>query len=130
MNKIAMYEALLEDHPLWANDFVKEAIIPAGGSRLERAVAASAFLGGLGLLGAAAGAVAGEEGDRGRAALRGAAAGVVVPTALSYGSVLASRAHPKLRPLEQGGLLGMLAAPAVAPVAGYLAAKRAARKED
>ena len=128
--KLAAYESLLEDHPLWEEDFEKLAILPDGGSRLERAAFSAAVLGGLSLLGAGAGALASEEGNRASGALRGAVAGVAVPAAMSLVPAAMSRLHPRLEGLDGVSLLSSLASPAVAPLAGYLAAKHMARKRD
>jgi hypothetical protein len=125
MNKIAAYAALLEDHPLWKEDFEKL----AGGATGPAAAADLAFfLGGLSLLGAGAGALASEEGNRTSGALRGAVAGAAVPTAMIYAPHVIRRGYPRLgERLDRASILAALASPSVAPLAGYLAAKHLER---
>jgi hypothetical protein len=118
MDKIAAYEMLISEHPLWNKEFEKQAIF------LSPVHAASVLLPVPAALGAAGGALAAQEGERGMGALRGAAAGAAAPLALLGGIEAASRLHPSLRNLRNYGFIPFGVAPVISPLVGFAAQKK------
>jgi hypothetical protein len=123
MDKIAAYEMLISEHPLWNKELEKQAIF------LGPAHAASVLLPVPTVLGAVGGALGAQEGERGMGALRGAAAGVAAPLALMGGLNVTSRLHPSLRHLREYNLVPFGLSPVISPLAGFMAQRKSVESD-